>query len=240
MNAKEHYEKHLAGFYSWMAGDFSARVKDFEAFLTEQGIRPASSGVAIDLGAGHGIQSAALAKAGFKVQALDFNTQLLEELKINCRGLDVTAVEEDIRMVSKYTEPEPELIVCCGDTLTHLENESEIERFIEYSCDILKKGGKFILSFRDYSEKRTGDARFIPVKSDESRILTCFLDYLPTHVAVTDLLYERTGNTWKQKISTYLKFRISEDEAVEFLESNAMTILFHEVKNGIITIIAGK
>lgn len=240
METKEHYENHLAHFYAWMSGDFETKQKEFSQFLLANNITPFSSKIALDLGAGHGIQSAALAKAGFKVWAVDFSKHLLEELKKNCEGLDVTAVEQDIRLVTKYEDLSPELIVCCGDTLTHLDSESDIERFIEYCCDILREKGKFILSFRDYSERRTGDARFIPVKSDANRILTCFLDYSPTHVAVTDLLYEYDGKNWQQKISTYNKFRISADEVVDLLESNNMRIVYNKTTNGLVTIIAEK
>lgn len=240
MHVKEHYEKHLAGVYSWMAGNFEEQQQAFSDFLKKHGIQPESSKVAVDLGAGHGIQSYALAEAGFRVWAVDFNRQLLDELKINCKDLDVTAVEQDIRLVMKYEDLSPELILCWGDTLTHLENESDIERFLEYSCDILKAGGKFVLSFRDYSEKRSGDARFIPVKSDDRRILTCFLDYAPTHVTVTDLLHEFNGRSWTQKVSSYNKFRISGDEVCELLENNNMKLLFREESQGMITIIARK
>lgn len=240
MTAKEHYEKHLANFYSWMSGDFTLKENAFSEFLVAHKIFPSTSKIVIDLGAGNGAQSAALAKAGFKVWAVDFNKQLLNELQANCAGLDVTAVEQDMRLITKYEDLNPELIVCWGDTLTHLENESDTERFIDYSCDILKEGGKFILSFRDYSEKQVGDARFIPVKSDENRILTCFLEYSPTHVVVTDLLHEFDGTAWQQKVSSYNKFRINEEEVTEMLDNCNMKILFHENKEGIITLIAGK
>ncbi|WP_317896764.1 class I SAM-dependent methyltransferase [Aurantibacillus circumpalustris] len=240
MTTKKHYENHLANFYSWMTGDFETKQKEFQFFLEEQGIIPSSSKMALDLGAGHGIQSAALAKLGFKVWAIDFNKQLLDELIINCEGLDVTAVEQDMRLVTKYEDLDPEVIVCWGDTLTHLESESDIERFIEYSCDLLSEGSKFILSFRNYSEKRIGDSRFIPVKSDANRILTCFLDYTPTHVVVTDLLHEFNGNTWEQKVSSYNKYRISGDEIIDLLEENNMTVTYHKELNGLITIVATK
>ncbi|PBQ33450.1 SAM-dependent methyltransferase [Sphingobacteriaceae bacterium] len=240
MNAKEHYENHLAKIYSWMAGDFETRQKEFSDFLKEQHIFPASTKVAIDLGAGDGAQSAALANAGYKVWAVDSSTTLLEELKTNCGGLEITPVEQDMRLVTKHEDLNPEVLVCWGDTLTHLENESDIERFIDYSCDILKAGGKFILSFRDYSEKRVGNERFIPVKSDTTRIMTCFLDYSPTHVVVSDLIYEFDGSTWHQKVSSYNKFRISAEDVKEMLENNNMTILHANEKDGFVTFVATK
>jgi 2-polyprenyl-3-methyl-5-hydroxy-6-metoxy-1,4-benzoquinol methylase len=44
---------------------------------------------AIDLGAGYGIQSIALANLGFRVRAVDFNRQLLEELSVNKKSLPI-------------------------------------------------------------------------------------------------------------------------------------------------------
>ena len=76
MSAKEHYDKHLGDFYSWMVGDFNENQQAYQQFLTLNNIKPKTSKLAIDLGAGHGIQSVALAKMGFKVMAIDFNAQL--------------------------------------------------------------------------------------------------------------------------------------------------------------------
>jgi 2-polyprenyl-3-methyl-5-hydroxy-6-metoxy-1,4-benzoquinol methylase len=240
MTTKDHYDNHLASFYSWMAGDFETRQKEFQAFLGSNTIFPVSSKIAIDLGAGHGIQSASLAKLGFAVKAIDFNKQLLEELKTNCKGLEVEAIEGDIKEVKKYKDLKPELIVCWGDTLTHLETKNEIENFIENCIETLASGGKLLLSFRDYSEKLNGTARFIPVKSDANRILTCMLEYSPTHVTVNDLLYEFNGKSWEQKISSYNKVRISASEVIDLLNAKGMRIRFNEPVNRLVTIIAQK
>jgi SAM-dependent methyltransferase len=240
MIVKKHYDTHLARFYSWMTGDFETNVREQIRFFESQGITPSSTKTALDLGCGHGIQSAALAKMGFSVKAVDFSKQLLDELRENCKGLDVTPCEQDILTVGRFEELKPELIVCMGDTLTHLESEGRIETFLEQCADTLIPGGKLVLSFRDYSEKLSGDHRFIPVKNDGTRILTSFLDFLPTHVMVTDLLYEFEGNTWQQKISSYPKVRISPEEVLDFLGNNKLEVTYNETLKGMIVIIASK
>lgn len=240
MSAKEHYDNHLGNFYSWMIGDFETRVKEFEEFLKSNKLSPVASGVAVDLGAGHGIQTVALTRQGFNVTALDFNKQLLNELSANTKNLRVTVVEGDMRSVSAYKYYEPELIVCAGDTLPHLESTFEIEDFLTNCCQTLADGGKLVLSFRDYSDKLTGDQRFIPVKSDANRILTCFLDYTPTHVQVTDLLHEFNGTTWTQKVSSYTKVRITAHEVLDILEENKMNVLFSNQVGWMHYIIASK
>ena len=240
MTVKEHYDKHLGNIYSWMTGDFEIKQKEFRNFLQENAIIPTSGKIAIDLGAGHGIQSVALAKLGFNVIAVDFNDQLLAELKINAKDLKIEILNDDIKKVKQFAKIEPELIICCGDTLSHLDNKNNIKEFIKDISNTLTKNGKIVLSFRDYSSELTGDDRFIPVKSDETKILTCILDYDKETVRVTDLLYEKTETGWKQKVSSYLKVRILTTEIVELLETKGMRIQFNQVTNRLTTIIASR
>ena len=102
MTVKEHYDKHLANFYSWMVGDFDQQRSDFQDFLESNNIYPSKSKVAIDLGAGHGIQSIALKNMGFEVTAIDFNEQLLNELKSYPDGHSIKTINNDIRNIKDY------------------------------------------------------------------------------------------------------------------------------------------
>lgn len=240
MTVKEHYDKHLANFYSWMVGDFDQLRANFQDFLEDNKVYPSETKVAIDLGAGHGIQSIALKKLGFDVTAIDFNDQLLDELKSYPDGQSIKTVETDIRNIKEYSGLKPELIVCCGDTITHLENKADIEKLIEDCANILSKNGKLIFSYRDYSTELNDQQRFIPVKSDKDRILTCILDYEPEKVKVTDLLHEKTKNGWNQKVSSYRKVRITPKEIVEMIENHGMKMTFNESINRMQTTIAEK
>lgn len=104
MQVEEHYKNHLAKFYSWMVGDMNSKVHEFKTLLSTNEIRPFGNKVAIDLGAGNGIQSIALKELGFDVIALDFNDQLLDELESNPKGKNINIVRADIREISKFKE----------------------------------------------------------------------------------------------------------------------------------------
>lgn len=223
-----------------MAGDFDTKQNEFLHFLREQGIYPSLTKTALDLGAGHGLQTVPLATLGFKVVAVDFNQQLLDELKEHTKGLSVEIINEDIRRVNKFVPYEPELILCCGDTLAHLESKGEVEQFIKDISATLVKGGRVLLSFRDYSEPLTGNNRFIPVKSDDTRILTCILDYEENSVTVTDLLHEKTATGWLQKVSAYKKVRLTTAYVTQLLEANSLHIECNVVVNRLVTLIATK
>lgn len=240
MTVKEHYDNHLGNFYSWMLGDFDERKNDFIKFSKEYGIVPLRSKVAIDLGAGNGIQSVALAELGFRVKAVDFNTQLLSELESRKNGQEIEIINDDIRAVSKFRDIEPELIVCCGDTVSHLNSLTEVEELIKDIFTTLTSNGKVALTFRDYSNELKDTSRFIPVKSDSNKILTCLLEFFPNRVRVTDILHEKENGNWKQKVSSYEKVRISKDIILKMLKKTGFEITLNETINRMITIIAQK
>ncbi len=240
MTVKEHYDNHLGNFYSWYTGDFNENKEAFKAFCIENGMQPFASHIAFDLGAGNGIQTIALAELGFQVKAIDFSDPLISELKSRAGNHPVRVYNDDIRFVRKYSILQPELIVCCGDTLTHLSSVLEIGDFIKDVCDILIPNGKVVLTFRDYSNDLEDTSRFIPVKSDDRRILTCFIEYFPDKIRVTDLLHEFENEKWVLKASSYYKTRIGKDKVLSFLHDNGIEIILSSLNKGIITIIGQK
>jgi len=240
METKEYYDAHLGRFYSWMVGDFNTRQKEFYNFLVEHKLEPVAGAVAYDLGAGHGIQTVALAKAGYHVTAVDFNEQLLSELAMNAAGLNIQIIRDDIRAVHRNLPKHAELLICWGDTLTHLGSIQEVRDFIRDSVSLLAPGGKLLLSYRDYSAVLEGPARFIPVKSDDTRILTCVLEYETDHVFVTDLLHERTAKGWEQRAMTYKKTRIDPFWLIGALEDEELLINHNQSTRGMVVIIASR
>jgi 2-polyprenyl-3-methyl-5-hydroxy-6-metoxy-1,4-benzoquinol methylase len=240
MTVKEHYDKHLANFYSWYMGDFETNKNSFKTVCTGNGIKPHGMRRAIDLGAGNGIQTIALAELGFNVSAIDFNAQLIHELKSKIGALPIEVFNDDIRSVGNYAKPQPELIVCCGDTIAHLESSADIRKLINDCYGILTPGGRLVLTFRDYSTELSDTSRFIPVKSDTHRILTCFIEYFTDYLRVTDLLHEFENGAWIQKVSSYRKTRVSRESVAEYIESAGFTIRYNNVANRMITLIGQK
>ena len=87
--AIEHYERLLAEHYSWMLGDFELAVSGQRDLLIQLGVhypKPASPCWALDVGAGFGTQSLALADLGItsslstRVKACSMSSQLGEAL----------------------------------------------------------------------------------------------------------------------------------------------------------------
>ena len=173
---KQHYAEVLAEVYSWMLGGFDRALEKNTEFFKKHNITPEKSKVAIDLGAGCGFQSIPLARMGFKVTAIDLDEKLLDELQANSGELEIETVRDDLINFEQYVNSKAELIVCMTDTLLHLESKEKVSSLFQKVFTSLEDKGKFIITFRDLSQELSELDRFIPLKSDDRTILTCFLE----------------------------------------------------------------
>lgn len=207
--AKEHYDQHLGPVYTWMLGDMTAALDDARAELFKLGIDDRAPGIAVDLGAGPGVYSIPLAELGFSVIALDSCAGLLKEIRDREGDYSIQTIEGDLTSFRTYYPGRTGVILCMGDTLTHLPAREAVQQLLKDVKTALNPDGLFVATFRDYmSAPLEGVARFIPVRSDESRILTCFLEYGDTVVTVYDILQDRNELGWSTKVSSYPKLRL--------------------------------
>ena len=239
-SVEDHYDNLLAPYYSWISGGSDLKIKENRIFFHDHGIRPQSSGVAVDLGAGSGFQSIPLAEIGFNVIALDTNRQLLSELEKRANGLPIVTIQDNMLNFIEHSPAAIEIIVCMGDTLTHLQSLEEVQQLIEDTYSAITRDGILILSFRDMTHELAGLDRFIPVRSDANRIFTCFLEYETQHVKVHDIVYEKKKDQWKMKKSAFRKLRISPHWIKEILEMSGYNVATFDIQMGMVTIIARK
>lgn len=134
--------------------------------------------------------------------------ELLGELRNQARSLPVRTVEADLTAFRRDVPGPYDVILCMGDTLTHLPSAAAVETLATDVTEALVPGSVFCATFRDYTVALEGDQRFIPVRSDDARSLTCFLEYGPDTVSVHDILYERGADGWAFQVSSYPKLRL--------------------------------
>jgi len=240
----EHYDQHLAEHYSWLFGGLPERVQENLRTFEALGLKPAASARALDIGAGSGFQSIPLARLGYSVTAVDLSRKLLGELSAHAEGLPIVTVCDDIlRWVGSAAAPrELELCVCMGDTLTHLPSFGDVQRLLRELHRMLLPGGRAVFAFRDFTEELVGEARFIPVRSDEHAIFTCFLEYEGDHVRVYDVIHVRRASDqhWDMRVSSYKKLRIAPDWFAKRATEAGFAIDRKSDERGMVTIVMHK
>jgi SAM-dependent methyltransferase len=236
----DHYRSHLAPVYAWMSGGLDAAVRRGHTEIENILPNLSHGSRAVDLGAGFGMHSIPLARRGCAVLAIDTSSLLLEELKGHAGSLPITVVEDDLLAFQRHLHHPADAILCMGDTLTHLPDRASALELFARAAESLRPGGTFIATLRDYTSASIGTGRFIPVKSDADRILTCFLEYAADHVDVHDILHERSGDTWGLRVSVYRKLRLNPEWITASLHDRGFSVRAEPGPSGMIRLVATK
>lgn len=235
-SVQKHYKDHLAAIYSWMKGDFESQVIEQQRLLEDMGVAKTSKGTALDLGAGPGYQSAALKRMGYETVAVDTSEQLLAELEERVSGVRVHV--GDIRDLGFLSHLTFDVVVCMGDTLTHLSSLDEVTRNFQWVYSHLQSEGTAVYTFRELRLAENELDRVILVRADEQRILTCLLSDLGEKVRVFDLVHVKHENTWQLQKSFYDKIRIDAAWAEAELRRIGYQDVKLELRKGMISLVA--
>ena len=234
----EHYERVLSPVYAWMAGGAEAAITAGGVELEALNLELAPRARVVDLGCGFGMHAIPLARAGARVLAMDTSAHLLAELTRLAGDLDIETVQDDLLSFRAHLKEKAAAVFCMGDTLTHLPEHTNLDFLVQEVAEALAPAGWFVLSFRDYSQPLLDDQRFIPVRSDERRILTCFLEYEEDTVVVHDILHERGGDAWETSVSSYRKLRLSPDRVIGSLETSGFEARREAGVRGMVRVVA--
>lgn len=234
----EHYANHLAPIYLWMAGGPEAALQAGTAEIESLNLPLTDGAAVLDLGAGFGMHAIPLARRGACVTALDTSSELLRALEQLAGNLPIQAVNDDLLAFQSHLTEGPSAILCMGDTITHLPDRGAVESLIERAAAALPSGGMFVISFRDYSVPLLEDQRFISVRSDDDRILTCFLEYEAEAVIVHDILHRRTREGWQARVSHYRKLRLSPEHLIGRLQSRGFGVRREPGMRGMVRLVA--
>jgi SAM-dependent methyltransferase len=237
---EEHYSRLLADVYSWMYGGWDAALARYTEFFESRGVSPRGGKRAVDLGAGCGFQAIPLARLGFSVTAIDLDRKLLAELEQHARGEDIRTVCADILDFRRHAPQPAELVVCMVDTLLHLESQAAVTRLAADVFAALEPGGTFIATFRDFTVETKELERFIPVRSDDNTVFTCFLEFEPDTVKVHDLVYRRIDGHWNFAKSFYRKLRLPTDWVVVTLRDAGFASVETGLDRGLVVVTATK
>jgi hypothetical protein len=239
--AFDHRATHLGPIYSWLVGDIEAALVRSAAELDSLNLPHIIGGNAIDLGAGFGLHALPLAQRGYSVTAIDSSRHLLDELRMRAGTLPIATVTADILAFPEFLERPADVVLCMGDTLTHLPTVASVETLLAATARSLGKAGMFATTFRDYvSTALEGGHRFVPVRSEEKRILMCFLEYFPEKVVVHDLLLQWENGRWNQRVSSYPKLRLAPEWVASQLASHGLAVRRSATPNGMVCLVATK
>jgi hypothetical protein len=133
------------------------------------------------------------------------------------------------------------LILCMGDTLSHRPEPEDVDALLDEAVAALSADGAFVATFRDYvAAELKGTDRFIPVRTSDARIMTCFLEYFPHTVTVHDVLHECVHGEWRMRVSSYQKLRLDPKQVASKLTALGCTVRIEAGMSGMVRILASR
>jgi hypothetical protein len=163
----------------------------------------------------------------------------LNELRARAAGLPIEVIEADLEAFPAHVREPCDIIISLGDTLTHLPTFDAVASLLRDAAGALSEAGLFAATFRDYASKTLeGNDRFILVKRDESRILTCFLEYEAERVTVHDVLTQREDERWVKRESSYAKLRLAPGWVIAELQALGLQARLETAPSGMVRIVA--
>jgi 2-polyprenyl-3-methyl-5-hydroxy-6-metoxy-1,4-benzoquinol methylase len=238
-DVKRHYAELLGSVYTWytsLAGDPAVRAA---SWLERYGLTPFET--YLDLGAGSGAHARALLGAGKRVTAVDFDARLLGELRASTLEHAARLTLEEADLIAHLRGAEQrrfDVVLCAGDTLTHLPAESAVVELVERSARLLTAGGRLALSYRDSTRFAAESVRrFIEVARDRQRTMHCLLEPIDAgHLRVTDIVTEVEADGPRTRLSDYVKLRIPPERILEAADAAGLELVQRGDENGLTTL----
>lgn len=233
---REHYDELLAPIYSWTLGGFEARVTASAELLGELLAGRPSRGHALDLGCGTGVQTLALHRLGYEVTGVDFSSVMLSEYAVTTRACGARAILADLVEFEAPNLGAYSAAVCFGDTVSHLDSWSDVRAFFGNVARSLAIGGDFLLASRDHSRVYEGDDRFLLIRGDALRTMTCFVEDEGEHVRVTDVVHSQDSAAAPvtMRVSSYRKLRVAPNSLIAALAASGFSLVRAlELANGV-------
>ncbi len=117
-----------------------------------------SSNTILDIGCATGSLAVELAKAGHAVTGIDFDDKMIEKARSKADASKSylpsmpSFKRMDMRKIPDHFKADSfDTVLCCGNTLVHLSDLSEIRHFLTQIAVLLRKEGVFLIQIINYN-----------------------------------------------------------------------------------------
>lgn len=118
----------------------------------------------LDVACGTGGYSIELAKQGYAMTAVDLNPKMIDLLRAKARSekLDIEVFQANMLELSQILDSKYNLVFCIGNSLVHLNDDTEIEHFFSEAKALLADRGSLVIQIINYDRILAKDIDALP------------------------------------------------------------------------------
>lgn len=166
----------LADYYDEMTS-FDKRL-DKERESLQRIVQEYRVRTAIDVGAGSGLHSIALAQLGTEVTGVDISARMIQVLQRNAEkyGVKIRTLVGELRALTTKRE-RYDGVFCLGNTIPHLHSRREIKQLFKQMHTLLAAKGILILQFLNYDKLYRTKDKIISVHRSNDHLFVRYYEY---------------------------------------------------------------
>ncbi|MGF7109646.1 class I SAM-dependent methyltransferase [Treponema pedis] len=184
-------------------------------YYQEKNIKPQNIRI-LDVGCAVGDLSLKLSGYGFNIVGIDLSESMLAIAKSKICGQSNLKFEKlnmlDIQKLGKF-----DIVICFGNTVSHLKNEKEIEDFFIAVYNILNADGIFYFEALNYGEILNEKTAYFPVIETENFIFNRSYNYYKKNIVSFEIKFKdkKLNKTYSDLINL---FPITKEMILNFLK----------------------
>ncbi len=175
----------------------------------------------LDVACGTGGYSLELAKQGYVLTAVDLDAKMIALLraKVLSQKANIEVIQGEMLGISQKLDSKFDLIFCIGNSLVHLDGDTEIEDFFAEAKAMLTDGGSLLIQIINYDRILANEIAALPTIENEDIGLT-FQRYYRYDSNLNKIFFrtilEVAGETIENEIQLH---PILSDKIVQLLEN---------------------
>ncbi len=128
----------------------------------------------IEIGSARGSLTSACANAGYQVQGLELDNNMVKLAQVAYPSIPFFA-ENMLEMDQVFAKNTANVMVCFGNTLVHLTHLEQMQTFLNKAYKILRRNGKLLIQFINYDRIIEQSIKALP--TIENKDITFVRDY---------------------------------------------------------------
>ena len=175
----------------------------------------------LDAACGTGMHALALAKAGHQVVGADFSREMIKKAKLNAESAHLELPLETAgfgMLASMFGDARFDAVLCLGNSLPHLVEESDLESALKDFFTCLKPGGLLLIQNRNFDAVMIKKDRWMEPQAfqegDAEWIFERFYDFNSDGTIGFNIvnLHRKGSAAWTSEVvSTLLKPQLKDD-----------------------------
>ncbi|OHD20695.1 MAG: hypothetical protein A2086_03180 [Spirochaetes bacterium GWD1_27_9] len=208
----------ISNYYDYIFPYDVATINFITSFISKS-----QSKALLNIGCGTGILDIELAKKGFVVKAIDYDTDMIKIANDKIKDIILQNkpkfIQLDMKTIkNEFTNQSFDIITCFGNTLVHLLDKNDIKEFLASVKSLLKQGGIFLLQIINYNYILNNNIKNLPLIDNDIITFERFYDYQKEKHLInfkTILTIKKTGQKIENEIYLY---PLVKEELEEYLQ----------------------